>query len=174
MLAAGLCAWWFYHGKLDGEDPQPVGADIGRPSAAPVRKIADIGVPAVLPPDEGSLQKVSSHPDAVSFGSGGVPPEREAEELLRLFQVFRQHFGGFPTGEDNAQMMNALCGANPTNLPIFPLNHARFDSKRALLDAWGKPFVFHSVSRDLLEIRSCGRDGEIFTDDDHVAPPARK
>ncbi len=67
-------------------------------------------------------------------------------------------------------MMNALRERNPYGLPIFPITHPRLDTEGALLDAWGRRFHFHPVSRHHLEIRSLGPDGEIFTRDDLMVP----
>lgn len=68
-------------------------------------------------------------------------------------------------------MMNALRGGNARQLPIFPRTHPPLDAQGALLDAWGKPFVFHLLSSQDIEIRSSGPDGEIFTEDDLLVPP---
>jgi len=127
--------------------------------------------PALSVPREEELQKIPAHPDAVSFGKG--KPEDEPSALLKLFEVFRREFGAFPSGEDNRQMMNALCGMNPGKLAVFPQDHPRLDPEAGLLDAWGRPFVFHQISSDHLEIRSIGQDGEIFSDDDIVVPGPR-
>jgi len=128
---------------------------------------------AVTAPRPQELQPVDSHPMAISFGNGSVPPENEPAALLDLFDVYRREFGSFPAGEDNPQMMHALMGRNPSGLPIFPLHHPRLDAHGALLDAWGHSFLFHSISRHHLAIRSVGPDGEIFTADDLVVPPDR-
>jgi len=77
-------------------------------------------------------------------------------------------FGTFPAGQENHDIMNALAGNNPAKLPVFPRDHPRIDAAGNLLDAWGSPFIFHPVSSQLLEVRSKGPDGEIFTKDDIV------
>jgi hypothetical protein len=107
---------------------------------------------------------------AAGIGSAKVPPEREIALLLELFQIYRREFGAFPAGETNAQFMNALRGANPGKLPVFPQQHPRLDPAGNLADPWGRPYLFHAVSRDRLEIRSKGPDGEIFTEDDLMVP----
>ena len=35
-----------------------------------------------------------------------------------------------------------------------------------ILDRWGKPFFFHVISKNAVEIISAGPDGELFTSDD--------
>jgi hypothetical protein len=122
------------------------------------------------PPAAEELAQVPPNPMAGAIGSPKVTPEKETSMVLELFQIYRREFGAFPAGEGNAQFMNALRGANPGKLPIFPLEHPRLDAKGNLLDPWQRPYIFHAVSRDRLEIRSKGPDGEIFTADDVVAP----
>lgn len=121
-------------------------------------------------PEAGMTAGNAPHPDALSFGTDAFAPEREAEVLLGFFTIFRERFGGFPAAEDNRGMMHALAGANPEGLVIFPADHPRIDSARGLLDGWGNPFHFHMISRDHLEVRSAGPDGELFTDDDLLEP----
>jgi len=125
---------------------------------------------AFAPPTPEAMAPISSHPMAAAIGSPNLSPEKELAILLKFFQIYRQEFGAFPAGEGNAQFMNALRGRNPGKLAIFPAKHPRLDAKGNLLDPWGQPYIFHPVSRDRLEIRSSGRDREIFTVDDLVLP----
>jgi hypothetical protein len=129
-----------------------------------------VGAAAILPPDPATLQKVLSHPMAVSFGKSPDRAATEASALLEILQFYRQEFGAFPTGEDNASIMNALKGNNPSGLPIFPADHPRMTKDGSLLDAWGKPFFFHIISSQYIEVRSLGPDGIIFTEDDILVP----
>lgn len=125
---------------------------------------------ALRPPRADELSEVPPNPMAAAIGSAKVPPEREIALVLELFQIYRREFGAFPAGETNAHFMNALRGANPGKLPVFPLQHPRLDSVGNLTDPWGQPYHFHAVSRERMEIRSKGPDGEIFTADDLVTP----
>ena len=78
-------------------------------------------------------------------------------------------------GEDNATFVNALTGRNPSRLAFLPRSHAAIDAQGQLLDRWGKPFFFHLLGRDALEIRSAGPDRELYTADDLVkASPKAK
>jgi len=139
------------------------------PAAKPVESITPARIAMTAPKAE-ELAPIHYHPMADAIGRPGFPPEKEIAAVMQFFQIYRQEFGGFPAGEGNAQFMNALRGNNPTKLPIFPLTHPRLDPKGNLLDPWGKPYVFHAVSRDRLEIRSSGPDREIFTADDLTLP----
>ncbi len=132
------------------------------------------GAVATIPPDPRTLQQVRPHPNAVSFGRSPDKAAFEPKQLLEILRFYQLEFGSFPPGQENEDIMNALTGNNPTKLPIFPREHSRLDKKGRLLDAWGNPFIFHPVSSQYLEVRSKGPDGEIFTDDDILAPPARE
>lgn len=105
----------------------------------------------------------------MSFGKNPELAAKEPATLLEILRFYRMEFGTFPAGQENHDIMHALTGNNPDNLPIFPREHQRIDAAGNLLDAWGKPFIFHPVSSQLLEVRSKGPDGEIFTEDDIVA-----
>lgn len=110
------------------------------------------------------------HPDALAFGTADIPPEREIAVLMELLEVYRREFGSFPTGNENPHFINALAGANPSQLVIFPISHPRISATGELLDAWASPFHFHLIDRHHLEIRSAGPDREFFTDDDITTP----
>jgi hypothetical protein len=132
-----------------------------------------LGSVATVAVDESALAKEPSHPMAVSFGSNPALAQKEPALLLEILEFYRKEFGTFPAGQENADIMNALTGNNPQRLPIFPRKHPRIDAQGRLLDAWGKPFVFHPLSSQHLEVMSCGPDGEIFTTDDIRVPPPR-
>lgn len=115
-----------------------------------------------------TISQDPSHPLAVSFGADPEAFATEPALLMEIFNYYRSRFGAFPSGEDNPQFMNALMGANPEKLAIFPLSHPRLSETGALLDGWTSPFFFHLISKDHIEIRSAGPDREIYTDDDIV------
>lgn len=151
-------------------DP-PTGNEAPAPTEKPGNPVRPtVEAVAVLPPDPATLQRVPSHPMAVSFGDSPDLSVSEPSILLEILQFYRQEFGAFPTGEDNPSIMNALKGKNPSGLPIFPAKHPRIAPDGSLLDAWGKPFFFHIISSQHIEVRSLGPDGVIFTDDDIVVP----
>ncbi len=140
-------------------DPHPQAQLAPPPLTQHPRQPAD--QPALISPSPNPVN--SPHPDAIAFGSSAFPPGREPDLLLRFLEIYRDRFRQFPTAEDNPQVMNALRGANPDALAIFPNDHPRLNAHGALLDAWGTPFFFHPLSRDHLEVRSAGPDRELFT-----------
>jgi hypothetical protein len=93
---------------------------------------------------------------------------RAVGEILRLY---RERFGAYPAFETNAQLVNALAGANPRRLALLPRDAPAVSPARGeLLDRWGTPLHFHSVSREHLELRSAGPDRALYTADDLLLP----
>jgi hypothetical protein len=151
------------------ESPPPpprVVVDEEPPSPAPTPARAAVEAPV-------ADAEFSGHPDALAFGTDAIAPEREVAVLFDFLHAYRREFGAFPTGNENAHFLNALAGANPGQMVIFPIDHPRVSPDGELLDAWGRPFHFHAIDRHHLEVRSAGPDRELFTDDDIIAPPAR-
>ena len=91
--------------------------------------------------------------------------------MLDLLAHFRERFGGVPAGEDNAAVVNALTGNNPARLAFLPPDDPAINARGELTDRWGTPFFFHLLSREAVEIRSAGPDGEMYTGDDLVKNP---
>ncbi len=88
--------------------------------------------------------------------------------VFTLFDSYRERFGGIPTGEDNATVVNALTGNNPKRLAFIPRDHSAINDRGELTDRWNTPLFFHIESRDALDIRSAGPDREMYTEDDLV------
>lgn len=93
---------------------------------------------------------------------------QDAAVVMSLFTEYRARFRGFPVGEDNAAFVRALSGHNPGRIALLPPDHPAIDAEGQLLDRWGKPFFFHLLGRDALEIRSAGPDRQLYTADDLV------
>ena len=134
----------------------------------PARPAIDTGSEPKLPEEEPSHLADELHsPQRTAVDDLGV--------VMNLFTEYRIRFRSFPVGEDNASFVNALTGRNPSRLAFLPKNHAAIDAQGQLLDRWGKPFFFHLLGRDALEIRSAGPDQELYTADDLVkASPKAK
>ncbi len=86
--------------------------------------------------------------------------------VLNLFDHYRERFGGLPSGESNAQIVNALTGNNPLGLALIERSHPAVNPKGEMTDRWGTPLFFHLIARDALEIRSAGPDQQMWDDND--------
>ena len=86
---------------------------------------------------------------------------RMIEKSLRIYYM---HNGFYPT---TAQGLEALV-KKPTIKPI-PENYLEGEWKYLMkvpLDPWGNPFIYRSSEMGLIDIISCGPDGEEGTEDD--------
>lgn len=123
----------------------------------------------LMPPDAKLLAEMPRSPLADTLANPPQGTVNEAEVVYALVEYYRREFKAVPAGEGNRQIVNALRGANPGRIPILPGDHPRLSASGELLDAWGKPFAFHQISREEMEVRSAGADGNFYTGDDWVA-----
>jgi hypothetical protein len=139
---------------LPATPPEPLGAlDPARAALRPVEP--DPSLPVA--PHSRSLR-----------GPGGSPTE-EANTVLVLLDLYRERFGGYPAGAENADFVRALLGANPERLAFLPPDHPAVNSAGQLTDPFGTPYFFHLISRDLIEVRGAGPDRQLHTEDDSLA-----
>lgn len=143
-------------------DNQPAPAPAPPPAHTPDR-------PALSP-----VAPAASFPRSPLADTLNSPSTTAADDLRvigRILALYRERFGAYPSFGDNAQLVNALAGANPHRIPLLARNAPAVSAKTGeLIDRWGSPYVFHSISREALEIRSPGPDREPYTPDDLVAP----
>jgi len=71
----------------------------------------------------------------------------------------------------NEEFTAALTGDNPDGLPFIPPDHPAINEAGQLIDRWGRPYHFHPLAMDRVEIRSAGPDGKPFSGDDVVFAP---
>lgn len=156
--------------KGRAETPAPAGEplnaslssyDSGRPNgvyygSAPVPK------PLI---DEANLEKANR------LNSPESSPPQDLQIVNDFMELYRKAFGGNPTGL-NEDIIAAMTGTAGENQPgrVFPPNSNAIRNGQ-LVDRWGTPYWFHSVTSTRTEIRSAGPDKNLFTPDDVVLPP---
>jgi hypothetical protein len=113
-------------------------------------------VPVVLHDAANELSDLVSKAD--------LTPEIRIQGVGQLLYTYRQGFGGNPTGQ-NEDVVNALLGMNEKHTALLPKTCAAIRDGQ-LIDDWGTPYWFHSVSAKQMEVRSAGPDRELFTADD--------
>ena len=130
----------------------------------------DVSTRSNASPDQGTepsitLLPVSEEADALHS------PETDGEEDLQIiesfFLAYQQALGENPTGE-NDEITAALTGSNPKGVAVLPGNHSSISPDGELLDRWGNPYHFHSISARIMEVRSPGPDGTLWSDDDVI------
>jgi hypothetical protein len=113
--------------------------------------------PAVVPPAE----------------PAGLTPEeiqtvRDAIDNLEFtFRDYATNLDGNPVGT-NAEITAALRGDNLKQLKLDLPAGSSVNDAGELCDPWGTPWFFHQLSSRKMEIRSAGKDRELYTEDDFV------
>ena len=127
--------------------PPQAGLPIQEPEVAP--PVAPPAEPKGLTPQE--IQTVRDAIDNLEF----------------VFRDFATAVGGNPVGT-NAEITAALRGDNLKQLKLdLPLD-STVNAAGELCDPWGSPWFFHKLSRLKMEIRSAGKDKQLYTEDDFV------
>jgi hypothetical protein len=103
---------------------------------------------------------------ARELNRGTIEPPEDLEILQNVFAAYRRVFGENPTGGLNAEIVGGLTGKNARRLAILPPDLDAINADGELLDRWGAPYFFHPVSRQVMEVRSAGPDGQLWTRDD--------
>lgn len=160
-------------------------APIAPPTQAPAPSLASSTPPAAAAPEATPRPQVSPdrpalrplpQPESESAAAQSAIAEslnkleqdasRDLAVVFDLFNHYREAFGGFPTGEDNASFVNALSGNNPKRLAFIDRSHPAVNQDGELTDRWKTPLFFHLQSSDALEIRSAGPDRQMYSGDD--------
>ncbi len=93
--------------------------------------------------------------------------EDDIHLLDSLFIAYRQALKTNPSGE-NYEILEALTGRNRKSIAVIPADHTAISSSGELLDRWGTPYHFHSLSAHQMEIRSAGPDQKLWSEDDNL------
>ncbi|SKA75721.1 hypothetical protein SAMN02745166_00059 [Prosthecobacter debontii] len=102
------------------------------------------------------------------YASPETRPEEDLDMLAHAFSNLMLLVKGdspFHMGA-NEEFAAALRGKNRSHLRFVSDSHRAFNPNGQLLDRWGSPLYFHTVSQDRVDIRSAGPDGQMWTDDD--------
>lgn len=155
-------------------------SDAGDPTPAPGHTAPLAASPPGFSPDRPALGPVAANPAfprsplADALNSPSTTAADDLRAIGRMLALYRERFDAYPAFGDNAQLVNALAGANPTRIALLPRDAAAISPATGeLLDRWGTPYDFHAIARDALEIRSAGPDRELRTADDLVLPLGR-
>lgn len=165
VLAVSTAGWlfWSHSGVVPAKvtrDPQIVEppaetAAYARPDAP---RVSAANVDALL--DERSPLA-----DALNRPGGTAAEDLHiVEQVLRNFEAAT---GFLPSG-NNREITAALSGRNERGLAPLPAGHPAISPEGELLDRWGRAFIFHPVSRHVVEVRTRGADGVAYSSDDEM------
>lgn len=127
--------------------------------------------PAVTPPPRAiSIAAIEELPadSAPGEANPGLTPATLLENVRGVFRQYYLRFHENPVG-NNVEITGALSGANAKQVVFLqPDDGMRVNANGELVDNWGTPYFFHSLSRSEMEIRSAGPDRKLWTTDDLV------
>ena len=161
VLAAILAAivWLaFRPGK-----PQPASPPPPVPAKAPLATPPELLEPRAATPD---------HPieswERLLARDGS--PQEDRDALADLVTNYLQALPDSrrPPLGTNDEITRALTDSDALGDAALPISHPGIVNGQ-LVDRWGNPWHFHQQSADLIEVRSAGPDGRLFTNDD-LAP----
>jgi hypothetical protein len=143
------------------------------PAAAPVAKApptAAAAAAATASPSPAAGAEEPSHlADGLNSPTGDV--HADLRIINGIFNAYRNALrNGNPIGE-NSEITAALTGKNKLGFAFIPKDSPAINSKGELCDRWGKPYFFHQISGERMEIRSAGPDMKMWTSDDEVLTP---
>jgi hypothetical protein len=88
-------------------------------------------------------------------------------DTLQAYRTLVKDRNGNPAG-NNQEITRTLLGSNIQKMAFIAQDNKAIDSQGRLVDRWGTPYFFHSLSSQIMQIRSAGPDGKFYTDDDGV------
>jgi hypothetical protein len=171
LALVGLAASWLIP-RCSREAPGAAHSSpgSGAPSAlAPPRPAYSPARPALtsVTPDP----RLPRSPLADTLHSPTQDPREDLVIIGQMLGLYRERFDAYPAFETNAQLVNALAGANPERIGLLPRDHPAISAADGqLLDRWGSPYHAHALGRDALELRSAGPDRVLYTADDLLLP----
>ena len=92
-------------------------------------------------------------------------PEQDVAIVANALQAYRSVYQRFPDG-DNEEIVAALSGSNQRSISWIRSGEAPLNERGGLVDRWGSAYYFHRLSGEVIEVRSAGPDGLMWTDDD--------
>lgn len=104
---------------------------------------------------------------ASALGAKDGSVEDDLSTIEMLLSSYGRNHGGHPTGE-NEEIAAALLGKNDKRVAYLEGRGSYLDASGRLIDRWGRPYIFHSITAKWTELRSTGPDGQPFTADDVV------
>lgn len=154
IIAASATLWCW--GRRSRHEP--VATQPAKPLSASKSPLRPGPPPVVVHDSAPELSALISHPHQSE--------QERIEYVGRVIFLYRLALGSNPTGH-NELVVKALLGENEKGAAFLPKDCPAIQHGE-LVDQWGTPYWFHSVSPKKMEIRSAGADKVLFTIDDVV------
>ncbi len=149
------------HAKIQPEVPPP--DTEMEPEPEPELPAAVAPLPT---PRRSAAAEESPAGPGVATSDTSLTPTTVIENMRSALRQYHARFRENPVG-DNAEITTMLTGGNAKQAVFIQTEDGlRVNSQGQLIDNWGTPFFFHSLSRNGMEIRSAGPDRRMWTTDD--------
>jgi hypothetical protein len=150
-------------GRVLARSPLPTPTQPRAAAQAPAAQPVAVELPSSAPEESSRLA------DGLNSPSGDI--HADLRIVNHIFVAYRAALhNGNPVGE-NSEITAALTGRNRLGFAFIPKDCPAINSKGELCDRWGRPYFFHQISGEQMEIRSAGPDGVLWTTDDAVLTP---
>ncbi len=152
----------------DGGPSSPTPPNTEIPAQAESSRAPDPPPPNAIPQPKPYPSKVRLLPLEEDWGqlhSPDLSGSDDLEILASLLAAARRSGLSNPSGE-NYEIVASLQGKNSQGIAVFPTQHPGLTTNGELMDRWGTPYHFHSLTASRMEIRSAGPDGRLWTGDD--------
>jgi hypothetical protein len=155
-----LVAWWWWQTT----PPPPASAPTPPPTQAPVP------APPVLRPQRVPTADLPlhAHEELLTIEGSAAQDLGVVADLTRNYLATVKPATRGPLGF-NEDLARALMDRDSLGENALPPDHPALRDGQ-LIDRWGRPWLVHPLASDLLQLRSAGPDGQLFTADDLVNP----
>lgn len=122
-------------------------------------------IPVLLEPRPATAEKPLQSWERLLARDGSPSEDRAAlAEMVANYLQSAPDSQRPPLGA-NDEITRALSDRNHLGEAALPAAHPAI-ARGQLVDRWGHPWHFHQLSADVIEVRSAGPDGRLFTEDD--------
>ncbi len=135
-----------------------------------IERIRSIPKPkAPSTPTVAETQTSSTEINALAqLNNAATDPQTDIRIIEHLLNQVHTVFHELPTGEHD-EIVAFLRGANPREIQYIADDDPNLNDQGKIIDRWGTPYFFHTLSRHRIEVRSAGPDQLHWSEDDIIS-----
>lgn len=135
-----------------------------------IERIRSIPKPqAPLTPTAAEPQTSATEINALAqLNNAATDPQTDIRVIEHLLNQVHTVFHELPTGEHD-EIVAFLRGANPRETQYIADDDPNLNDEGKIIDRWGTPYFFHTLSRHRIEVRSAGPDQLHWSEDDIIS-----
>ncbi len=176
LAALALLGGGVYLGTYLGKsssDSEYADSSANHPSVSPeeierIRSIPKPQAPSIDPPSTENATNATQISALVQLNNPNTTPQTDILVIEHLLNQVHTVFHELPTGE-HEEIVAFLRGANPRGIQYIPDDDPNLNDEGKIIDRWGTPYFFHTLSRHRIEVRSAGPDQLHWSEDDIVS-----